>query len=164
MQFAKDSFYMALRARLAAANPDRTITLNGDTLAAILVAENEPVTSAETLADCFYVHFGSMKRAVALESGPALMALDCSVTYRTRGTTDGSADRGRTMGALDSELLAMCSPTQAAKCDYTQSPPVDLGSLVFWSVPQLDAPEASGAELSRTAKLTLFFYPEEQTA
>jgi hypothetical protein len=58
----------------------------------------------------------------------------------------------------------MCSPRQAAKCDYTQYPPVNLGSCVFWSAPQLDATEASGAELRRTAKVTLFFYPEEQTA
>jgi hypothetical protein len=161
MQFAKDSFFMALWARLAAVNPERTIALDGDTPPAILVAENEPVTSAE-LADCFYVRFGGVRRVVGSEqNGPALMAIDASVTYRTRGTIDGSADRGRTMAALDSELLAMCSPRQAAKCDYTQDPAVDLGSYVFWSAPQLDAREASGAELSRVAKVTLYFYPEE---
>ncbi len=165
MQFAKDSFYMALRARLAVANPKRTIVLDGDTPPAILVSENESVTAATTLADCFYVHFGGVRTVNDVEQGdPALMALDTSVTYRTRGTTDGSADRGRTITALDSELLAMCSPRQTPKCDYTQDLPLALGSQVFWSAPQLGADEALGAELSRTAKLTLFFYPEEQTA
>jgi hypothetical protein len=165
MQFAKDSFYMALRTRLAVANPKRTIALDGDMPPAILVTENEPVTAAEALADCFYVHFGGVRTVNDVEqSDAALMVLDVSVTYRTRGTTDGSADRGRTITALDSELLAMCSPRQAAKCDYTQDPPLALGSCVFWSAPQLGADDALGAQLSRTAKLTLFFYPEGQTA
>jgi len=161
MQFTKDSFYMALRARLAQTNPGRTIALEGDTIPAILVMENEAVTAAETLADCFYIHFGSVG---AVNGASPLMAFEASITYRTRGTTDGSTDRGRAMTALDSELLAMCSPRQAAKCDYTQDPPLDLESCVFWTSPLLDEPVAGGAELSRTTKVTLFFYPEGQTA
>lgn len=161
MQFAKDSFYMVLRARLASVNPKRTIALDGDTLPAILVTENEPITAAETLNDCFYVQFGDVHTVNDVEpSDPSLMALETSVTYRTSGTTNGSADRGRAITALDSELLAICSPRQAPKCDYAQDPPLDLESCVFWSALQLGADEALGAELSRTAKLTLFFYPE----
>jgi hypothetical protein len=161
MQFAKDSFYMTLRSRLTQANPERTIAPEGSDVPAILVMENEPVTSAETLPDCFYVHFGS---AGAVNGAAPLMALEASITYRTRGATDGSTDRGRVMTALDSELLAMCSPRQATKCDYTQDPPLDLGSRVFWSTPQLGEPGSLGAELSRTAKVTILFYPEGATA
>ena len=42
MQFAKDSFFLALQQRLAALNPARTVTLNGATVPAILVVENLP--------------------------------------------------------------------------------------------------------------------------
>ena len=37
MQFAKDSFFLALQQRLAALNSARTVTLNGATVPAILV-------------------------------------------------------------------------------------------------------------------------------
>ena len=41
MQNAKDSFYMALRTRLAAINPERTILLRGTVRPGILVEEAE---------------------------------------------------------------------------------------------------------------------------
>ncbi len=41
MQNAKDSFYMALRTRLAAINPERTILLRGAVRPGILVEEAE---------------------------------------------------------------------------------------------------------------------------
>ena len=41
MQNAKDSFYMALRTRLAAINPERTILLRGAARPGILVEEAE---------------------------------------------------------------------------------------------------------------------------
>ena len=40
MQAAKDSFYMALRERLAALNPARTMVIDGVTVPAIVVREN----------------------------------------------------------------------------------------------------------------------------
>ncbi len=44
MQFAKDSFYIALRDRLAVLNPARTVYLDGVTRPAVIVAENQPST------------------------------------------------------------------------------------------------------------------------
>jgi hypothetical protein len=41
MQNAKDSFYIALRTRLAALNPERTILLRGTKRPGILVEEAE---------------------------------------------------------------------------------------------------------------------------
>ena len=46
MQFAKDSFFLALQQRLAGLNPQRTVTLNGTTVPAVVVAENLPPSSA----------------------------------------------------------------------------------------------------------------------
>jgi len=42
MQFAKDSFFLALQQKLAGLNPARTITLNGATDPAVVVVENLP--------------------------------------------------------------------------------------------------------------------------
>jgi len=66
MQFAKDSFYMALRERLASSNPQRTVTLNGATRPAVVVAENELVIPVEPLPDAFYIEWGA---AQAVETG-----------------------------------------------------------------------------------------------
>src|SRR5580692_1250420 len=53
MQFAKDSFFLALQQRLAGLNPARTVTVNGATVPAVLVAENLPPASAEPLPNAF---------------------------------------------------------------------------------------------------------------
>ena len=42
MQPTKDSFYISLRDRLVAVDPNRTVTLDGATRPAIAVIENEP--------------------------------------------------------------------------------------------------------------------------
>jgi len=58
MQFTKDSFYMALLERLVSLNPLQTVTLDGTTRPAIIVAENELVTSAQPVSDAFYIELG----------------------------------------------------------------------------------------------------------
>jgi len=91
-------------------------------------------------------------------------------------------DRGRVLAQLDSELLAICSPPSTSKCDYSQTPPLALGSNVLWTLPdlRLNAQQAQGAprwtvmgnqllatpadsvpviRLERAATLTIFFYP-----
>ena len=59
MQFTKDSFYMALLQRLVSLNPLQTVTLNGTTRPALIVAENELVISAQPLSDAFYIEWGA---------------------------------------------------------------------------------------------------------
>jgi hypothetical protein len=46
-------------------------------------------------------------------------------------------DRGRTLAALDMELTGICQPARTGKRDFTQTPSVDLGTNIFWTVPQL---------------------------
>jgi len=55
MQFAKDSFFLALQERLAGLNPGRTVTLNGTTVPAVAVVENLPPSSAEPEPNTFYI-------------------------------------------------------------------------------------------------------------
>ena len=159
MQPTKDSFYVALRDRLVAVDPNRTITLDGATRAAIAVLENEPPTGAPLLCDTFYLHWGNARPA-PLAAG-TLMALDCTISYCTKGSIpSASLDRGRDLASLDSDLLVMCSPPQIAKYDYSSGSPVALGSTIFWALPLLNAAKSTSPYVGRDVSITLFFYPE----
>jgi len=164
MQFAKDSFYVALRDRLAATNPARTVSINGTVRPAVLVAENEPVSAASLLPNAFQVMWMAAQTAPGEEAAKRpLIALACQIRYGTSGTLDGGVDSGRVMAALDTELLEVCSPGRTNKLDYTQATPADLGSFVIWTKPVLKAVEAdrkTGLSLVRNAELTVFFFPE----
>jgi hypothetical protein len=168
MQFAKDTFYMTLMSRLAALNPQRTVTLNGTLRPAIIVAENELITLVDPLSDAFYLQWTS---AQVLEQPPnslVLMEMECSIFYSTLGTVESGVDRGRMLGKLDTELLSICQPCHANKRDYTQSPSVDLDTGIFWTPPRLG--EITGADargatslaprVQRTAQVQLFFFAE----
>jgi hypothetical protein len=158
MQATKDSFYIALRDRLVTVNPNRTITLDGATRPAIAVIENEPPSGAPQLCDTFYLHWGNARPA----SGAAgLMAMDCAVAYCTKGSLqNGSLDRGRDLASLDQDLLAICSPAQTAKKDYSSGSPIPLGSTIFWTNPVLNAAKSTLPYVGREITVTVFFYPE----
>ncbi|MCI0403438.1 MAG: hypothetical protein L0212_07945 [Acidobacteria bacterium] len=162
MQHAKDSFYVALRDRLAALNPARTVFLDGVLRPAVIVAENEPSTPSLPLPDAFYLQWGSVREVKSSQRVPRpLLAFDCQIIYRTIGTeASSSVDRGRVLAALDLELLQICNPPETTKRDYTQTTPLDLGTKVFWTRPQIVETVALGTELRRTAKATVYFYPE----
>lgn len=177
MQFAKDSFYMALRERLAAVNPERTVTVNGVTRPAILVAENEAASGTEPAADAFYLYWGGARASKANSGGERpLLGLECTIGYRTAGSGDAGTDRGRSLTALDEELLAILEPGWTAKRDYRQSPPLELGSNVVWNPPELgdtetvgEAPSSWrkarggwGARLQRAASVTIYFFSETE--
>lgn len=173
MQFAKDSFYMALRQRLAALNPARTVTVNGCTRAAVIAAENELVIPIQPLADTFYIEWGASQPVKNHSGSRQLMQMACVISYHTFGTAETGVDRGRVLAELDTELMWMCEPRNSLKQDYTQTPTLDLGTHIFWSALQLGEISGSlgplaqslprrtqGARLERRASLNLFFFPE----
>ena len=151
MQFAKDSFFLALQQRLAGLNPARTITLNGSTVPAIVVLENLPPSAAESQANAFYIEWGTAKVVEGNAGNGALMSLACVISYYTLGTVASMVDRGRVLGQLDDELLGICQPPNTEKMDYTQSPSADLGTSVFWSQPTFQEATASAVEDNTTA-------------
>jgi len=151
MQFAKDSFFLTLQQRLAALNPARTVTINGATVPAVLVAENLPPASAEPQPNAFYIEWGTAAVIDGHAGDAALMSLQCVVSYYTLGTVQSMVDRGRVLGQLDGELLAICQPTNTEKFDYTQSPSVDLGTTVFWNQPTFQEATTSGVEDNTSA-------------
>jgi len=170
MQFAKDSFFLALQSRLAGLNPARTITMNGATVPAIVVVENLPPSSAEQAANAFYIEWGATSVVDGHSGSGALMSMECVISYYTFGTVASRVDRGRVLGQLDDELLAICQPPSTEKRDYAQAPSADLGTRVFWSQPRFSENAKSGVEnqaerhadgrVERKAGITVFFFSE----
>ncbi len=97
MQNAKDSFYMALRTRLAAINPERTILLRGTVRPGILVEEAEAPFS-QLPNDVFVLRWLGL--GVDMDLGSTMAAEECEVLYQTCGTQSfGGLDRGRSLSA-----------------------------------------------------------------
>jgi hypothetical protein len=184
MQFAKDSFLLALQQRLAGVNPARTVTINGATVPAVVAVENLLPSAAEPQPNTFYIEWGTAAVVVGHAGNAALMGLQCVISYYSLGTVQSMVDRGRVLGELDNELLSICQPTNTEKYDYTQSPSADLGTTVFWNQPLFGEPTTSGVEdnlasyqgravkkaiyeqayqdgrVERRATLTVFFFSE----
>jgi hypothetical protein len=94
-----------------------------------------------------------------------LMALDCVISYHTLGSCESGVDRGRTLSALDVELMHICQPPYTAKRDYSQLPSVDMGTGVSWGSPAWSEVSGSGTarkgmRLERKAELKVFFFGE----
>ena len=159
MQNAKDSFYMALRARLAVINPQRTIMLRGAVRPGILVEEAEaPFGLLPT--DVFIL------RWLGLGIDPDLdaprVADECEIVYQTCGSGSfGGLDRGRFMTAMDTELMAIVQPFSTPKLCFTATPPAALLTQVFWDEPGFSPIVTQRDRLSRSAKIVVYSYQEQ---
>lgn len=173
MQFTKDTFYVALRDRLATLNPSRVIMLNNVTRPAVVVAENEVVIPVRPQPDAFYLEWGAAQPVPQQAGRRAIFSIECLISYHTFGTVESGVDRGRALASLDSDLLGITQPGCAPKCDYTQTPPTSLGTSIVWSAPQFgkvtgsEAPRtealprgSGGVRLERAATVKVFFFPE----
>lgn len=184
MQFAKDSFLLALQQRLAALNPVRTVTIDGATVPAVVAVENLPPSASEPQPNTFYVQWGTADVVDGHAGSAALMSVACVISYYTLGTVQSGVDRGRVLGQLDNELFGICQPTYTEKIDYSQAPSGDLGTSVFWSQPSFKEATSAGVEdnvvsyqsralkramyeqaypdgrVERRAELTVFFFSE----
>lgn len=156
---SRDTFYVTLRDRLAQIDPQRTAWIRGTQRTAIEVEDAEPVL-AQPLAEVFVLRWTGLKTDAR---GPlALAAMDCEIRYGTAGAHTGSGlDRGRRLAAMDAELRAMLAPPSAVKMDYTQAPPVAMGTRVFWSDPVWGAVTVDADRLERKVVVTVFGYEEE---
>jgi hypothetical protein len=160
IQAAKDSFYLALRDRLALRNPDRKVTLGGEERPAIVVAENELVAAASPLLEVFHLNWSKAQVVTRDEPAPLLKAR-CEISYATEGSDPLNAqDRGRTLAAMDAELLDICRPGRAEIEDFStlaEDPtPFAPGMTLFWSLPELGEIETDGRRVSRAATVEMF--------
>jgi hypothetical protein len=160
MQNAKDTFYIALRNRLASLNPARAMLWRGVQRPGIMVEEAEAVV-AQMAPDIFVLRWTGLKVDMSLPR--TLAQLDCEIHYTTGGTqSNGGLDRGRALEAMDAELVSLLNPPSAAKMDYTQTPATALNSNVFWTLP-LFGPETTIRErLDRLVKVSVFTYLDQE--
>jgi len=159
MQNAKDSFYMALRARLAVINPERTILLRGAARPGILVEEAEAPFS-QLPNDVFVLRWLGL--GVDLDLGTTMVAEQCEIIYQTCGTQSfGGLDRGRALRAMDEELVAMAQPFYTPKLDYTATPPASMLTKVFWNEPGFGPIVIQRDRSSRTASVMVYSYQEQ---
>lgn len=158
MQNAKDSFYIALRNRLAALNPERTIMLRGAVRPGILVEEAEaPVNQLPS--DVFILRWQS--HGVDLDLASTLVAEECEILYNTCGSQAfGGLDRSRALTQMDGELIAILQPFSTPKLSYCTQPPSALLTQVFWDEPVFTPAVTQRDRLSRSAKIMVYSYQE----
>jgi hypothetical protein len=159
MQNAKDSFYMALRNRLAALNPERTTLVRGAIRPGIVVEEAE-APFAQLPGDVFVVRWLGMGVDVDLAS--CLVAEECEISYATCGSqTFGGLDRGRALSAMDAEMVALLQPFHTPKVNYAVTPPVTMLTQVFWDEPVFTPCVTQRDRLSRSVKVMVLSYQEQ---
>jgi hypothetical protein len=158
MENAKNSFYIALRNRLAQVNPAQTIFLRGVSRPAVLVEENELAT-AKPQNDVYQIRW--TKVSVDSEMPAAMVRATCEILYSTMGTTNnGGMDRGQCLTAMDSDLLQMLQPCSTPKMAYTQSGSTAELTNIFWTAPVFEAASDVQGVLSRTVTVDVFSLQE----
>jgi len=161
MQNAKDTFYLAMQARLATLNPARTIVVRGLARPGTLVEENE-LPSAWVPTDAFRLHWTGLR--VDSVAPLALVALQCEIRYATDGSSgNGGMDRGRLLAAMDAELAQALGtePRSVPKRNYaSRQSATAMGTNVFWADPVFGAAATVGERLERTVTVEVFAYQE----
>ena len=159
MQNAKDSFYMALRSRLAAVNPDRTTLVRGAVRPGILV-EGAEAPFSQLPNDVFVLRWLGL--GVDLDLASAMAAEECEIIYQTCGTQSfGGLDRGRSLSEMSSELVAMLQPFFTPKLNYSVQPPAAMITRVFWDEPAFTPTVVQRDRLTRSAKVMVYSYQEQ---
>jgi hypothetical protein len=159
MQNAKDSFYMALRTRLTAINPERTILVRGAVRPGILVEEAEAPFN-QIPSDVFVLRWQGL--GVDMDLSSTLVAEEAEILYQTFGRQSfGGLDRGRLLSAMDEELVAMLQPFYTPKLNYAATPPIAMLTQVFWDEPGFTAAMTQRDRMSRSAKVLVYSYQEQ---
>jgi hypothetical protein len=159
MQNAKDSFYMALRTRLAAINPERTIMLRGTVRPGILVEEAE-APFRQPPSDVFVLRW--LGQGVETNLASTMVVEECEIVYQTCGTQSfGGLDRGRQLSAMDKELVATLQPFFTPKLNFANQPPAAMMTHVFWDEAGFGPIVTQRDRISRSAKVMVYSYQEQ---
>ncbi|MGA7340385.1 MAG: hypothetical protein WBE72_14380 [Terracidiphilus sp.] len=151
---------MALRTRLVAINPGRTILLRGAMRPGILLEEAEAPFS-QLPNDVFVLRWLGL--SADMDLGSTMAAEECEILYQTCGTQSfGGLDRGRALSEMDEEVLAMIQPFYTPKLNYTATPPAAMLTAVFWDEPGFTPVLAQRDRLGRSAKVTVYSYQEQK--
>lgn len=169
MQDTKDTFYVALRDRVAAGNSGRTVVVRGVVRPGVVVEENE-LASAWGPAGVFSLRWTDVK--VDREGAVPLVGMTCAIRYAVDGDASaGGMDRGRLLAQMDAELGAALGAGDAGigvrnarKMSYSGlgsgGAAVALGTNVFWGDLVFGAAVVLGERLERVATVAVFGYLE----
>ncbi len=158
MQNAKDSFYVALRARLVAINPARTVLMRSVVRPGILVEEAE-APFGQLPADVFVLRWLGL--GVDQDLPSTLVAEEVEIVYSTLGTQSfGGLDRGRKLSAMDEEVLGILTPFCTPKLNYTATPATVMLTKVFWDEPVFGAVTGVRDRLTRSVRVVVYSYAE----
>jgi hypothetical protein len=158
MQNAKDTFYLALRNRLAVLNPARTISLAGVQRPGILVEENETPTE-QMPSDVFVLRWTGANMQTQLPA--SLETQTCEICYWTRGSdTNMDMDRGRLLTEMDAELASILQPQVAPKLTVSGATDLPMSTSIFWLDAEFAAAKRDGERLVRSATVQVFSLQE----
>ncbi|MFZ0516941.1 MAG: hypothetical protein WBG23_17350 [Acidobacteriaceae bacterium] len=158
MQNAQNTFYITLRNRLVALNPNRTIYLRGVTRPGILVESNELVV-AHPPSDVFVLSWMGLHNDPYLSD--VMLQMQCEIAYMTEGTTGNlGMDRGAMLTEMDAELMSLLQPNTAQKMNYAPTPAVPMETQIFWSEASFQPLKVERDRLSRIATVSVFSYEE----
>lgn len=159
MQNAKDSFYIAMRDRLAIINPMRVLTIRAVQRPSLLMEEAE-APMIEILNNTFVIRW-TTAASIANQPG-SLVSLGCEFHYASSGSqTNLGLDRGRELSELDREILAMLQPSTTPKYTYVTMPAEALQTNIFWTDVILEPVQTVRDQLVRVARIIVFSLGEK---
>ncbi|HEY0307032.1 MAG TPA: hypothetical protein VGB94_02630 [Acidobacteriaceae bacterium] len=158
MKNAKDTFYVTLRDRLAALNPERRFVVRGLLRPGMMVLENEMVTE-ELPANVFILHWTDLQ--VDWEQQVPLATMRCEIQYFTDGDGNSAGmDRGRRLTRMDAELVKILSPQTAAKQRFDAEGASAVPGRIFWGDAAFESVAVSAERLLRVARVDVYSYEE----
>jgi hypothetical protein len=158
MQNAQNTFYITLRNRLVALNPNRTIYLRGITRPGILVESNELVV-AQPPSDVYVLRWIGLRNDPYLSD--VLLQMECEIAYMTEGTGGNlGMDRGAMLTEMDGELLSLLQPNTTQKMNYSSAASIPMETQIFWSEATFQPLKIERDRLSRTVTVSVFSYEE----
>jgi len=168
VQVAKDTFYGALRDRIAAGNPGRAVVVRGVIRPGVLVVENElPAAAVDgvPMAEVFCLRWAELE--IDRQSAGAMVRLGCEIRYATDGSAGAAGlDRGRALAAMDAELATALTPMRASAGAVVEiagggvSTTTATGTNVFWGEAKFEPAVMRGERMERTAQVEVFSYGE----
>lgn len=159
MKKTRDSFYVALRDRLAALNPARQTVVRGVVRPGLLVEDNENFAASQP-DNVFVLRW--TKASVDPQHALLRVIQTCEIQYQSGGTAAaGGLDRGALMAAMDVELAAILQPAQVQKYDYGVEPALPLGTRVSWTTPAMGPLTRERDRLVRKVEVTVLSFEEE---
>ena len=168
VQLAKDTFYTALRDRIALGNAARTVVLRGVVRRGVVTTENElPGAAVDGIspADTFCLRWTSL--SVDTQGPLPLIALGCEIRYATDGTSEAAGmDRGRALAAMDAELIGAISKEPQTACSLLvaeiagggSSTSAMSGTKVFWGDVSFKPAVMRNERMERTAEVEVYCY------